>query len=197
MLAVGTLLRRRRPENLPPLSTARFLSPGAALPPGTPTPRPRSPAAPRDAPRGRCRSEPPGAALPHARPRLCGSPRRGGAVPSPLLAAAPPTPPAPAAGGRGLLPAPPRRPPGSSPPRLLHARCRLSPSRRWKMAEPGPDCGTLLDEALSSFVFNYLADSQVGRAAVRCGRSRRGAPRNGASPRGDPAAAPPAARERC
>lgn len=28
------------------------------------------------------------------------------------------------------------------------------------MAEPGPDCGTLLDEALSSFVFNYLADSQ-------------------------------------
>ncbi|XP_068554750.1 peroxisome proliferator-activated receptor gamma coactivator 1-beta isoform X1 [Anas acuta] len=28
------------------------------------------------------------------------------------------------------------------------------------MAEPGPDCGALLDEALSSFVFNYLADSQ-------------------------------------
>ncbi|XP_060096583.1 peroxisome proliferator-activated receptor gamma coactivator 1-beta [Heteronotia binoei] len=28
------------------------------------------------------------------------------------------------------------------------------------MAEPGPDCGALLDEELSSFVFNYLADSQ-------------------------------------
>ncbi|XP_041253456.1 peroxisome proliferator-activated receptor gamma coactivator 1-beta [Onychostruthus taczanowskii] len=28
------------------------------------------------------------------------------------------------------------------------------------MAEPGPDCGSLLDEDLSSFVFSYLADSQ-------------------------------------
>ncbi|XP_054834795.1 peroxisome proliferator-activated receptor gamma coactivator 1-beta [Eublepharis macularius] len=28
------------------------------------------------------------------------------------------------------------------------------------MAEPGPDCSALLDEELSSFVFNYLADSQ-------------------------------------
>lgn len=32
------------------------------------------------------------------------------------------------------------------------------------MAEPGPDCSSLLDEDLSSFVFSYLADSQVGRA---------------------------------
>lgn len=31
------------------------------------------------------------------------------------------------------------------------------------MAEPGPDCSSLLDEDLSSFVFSYLADSQVGR----------------------------------
>lgn len=45
------------------------------------------------------------------------------------------------------------------------------------MAEPGPDCSSLLDEDLSSFVFSYLADSQVGSAgcgggcvgsAVRC-----------------------------
>nr|XP_056713506.1 peroxisome proliferator-activated receptor gamma coactivator 1-beta [Euleptes europaea] len=28
------------------------------------------------------------------------------------------------------------------------------------MAEPGPDCSALLDEELSSFVFNYLTDSQ-------------------------------------
>lgn len=28
------------------------------------------------------------------------------------------------------------------------------------MAEPGPDCSSLLDEELSSFVFSYLADSQ-------------------------------------
>ncbi|XP_061472824.1 peroxisome proliferator-activated receptor gamma coactivator 1-beta isoform X2 [Rhineura floridana] len=28
------------------------------------------------------------------------------------------------------------------------------------MAEPGPDCSSLLDEDLSSFVFNYLTDSQ-------------------------------------
>lgn len=33
------------------------------------------------------------------------------------------------------------------------------------MAEPGPDCSSLLDEDLSSFVFSYLADSQVGGAA--------------------------------
>lgn len=32
------------------------------------------------------------------------------------------------------------------------------------MAEPGPDCSSLLDEDLSSFVFSYLADSQVGSA---------------------------------
>lgn len=30
------------------------------------------------------------------------------------------------------------------------------------MAEPEPDCSALLDEELSSFVFNYLSDSQVG-----------------------------------
>ena len=54
------------------------------------------------------------------------------------------------------------------------------------MAEPGPDCGTLLDEALSSFVFNYLADSQVGRAAVRCGAGGPDAEPRGAAraPRG-------------
>lgn len=29
------------------------------------------------------------------------------------------------------------------------------------MAESAPDCSALLDEELSSFVFNYLTDSQV------------------------------------
>lgn len=34
------------------------------------------------------------------------------------------------------------------------------------MAEPGPDCSALLDEELSSFVFNYLTDSQVRLSAA-------------------------------
>lgn len=45
------------------------------------------------------------------------------------------------------------------------------------MAEPGPDCSSLLDEDLSSFVFSYLADSQVGQAVqgLCCPAPQRGA----------------------
>lgn len=48
------------------------------------------------------------------------------------------------------------------------------------MAEPGPDCSSLLDEDLSSFVFSYLADSQVGSAGgLCCAGPRRAAARGG------------------
>lgn len=56
------------------------------------------------------------------------------------------------------------------------------------MAEPGPDCSSLLDEDLSSFVFSYLADSQVGSAGgLCCAGPRRAAARGGE--RTDPPAA--------
>lgn len=92
-------------------------------------------------------------------------------------AAPPPQPAALRQRGPELRPPSSRRPPSLLPPPSLTrslpppgrlgadsaARC----SRGWKMA--GNDCGSLLDEELSSFFLNYLADTQVRSAGARAG----------------------------
>lgn len=68
---------------------------------------------------------------------------------------------------------------GSLPRGRLGADSAARCSRGWKMA--GNDCGALLDEELSSFFLNYLADTQVrpagaagpGPEVLSCGGCRR------------------------
>lgn len=63
------------------------------------------------------------------------------------------------------LPPPPPSVAGSlPPPGRLGADSAARCSRGWKMA--GNDCGALLDEELSSFFLNYLADAQVRPAGA-------------------------------
>lgn len=79
---------------------------------------------------------------------------------------------------RSLLP-PPSVAGSLPPPGRLGADSAARCSRGWKMA--GNDCGALLDEELSSFFLNYLADTQVrpagaagpGPGVLSCGGCRR------------------------
>lgn len=82
-----------------------------------------------------------------------------------------------------LLPPPASLARSLPPPGRLGADSAARCSRVWKMA--GNDCGALLDEELSSFFLNYLADTQVppagtagpGPGVLSCGgchRSRGG-----------------------
>lgn len=79
---------------------------------------------------------------------------------------------------RSLLP-PPSLARSLPPPGRLGADSAARCSRGWKMA--GNDCGALLDEELSSFFLNYLADTQVrpagaagpGPGVLSCGGCRR------------------------
>lgn len=64
---------------------------------------------------------------------------------------------------RSLLP-PPSLACSLPPPGRLGADSAARCSRGWKMA--GNDCGALLDEELSSFFLNYLADTQVRPAGA-------------------------------
>lgn len=115
----------------------------------------------------------------------------GGATPSSSghRAAPPPQPAALRQPGPELRPPPPaglspssRLPSSlarSLPPGRLGADSAARCSRGWKMA--GNDCGALLDEELSSFFLNYLADTQVRPAGatgpepglLSCGGCRR------------------------
>lgn len=86
--------------------------------------------------------------------RPCGSGGLSSALPPP--AGRPPS----------LLP-PPSLARSLPPPGRLGADSAARCSRGWKMA--GNDCGSLLDEELSSFFLNYLADTQVRSAGARAG----------------------------